>query len=192
MADMQRQRVYDAERTFMGWQKGSVLTKRIEEVPAIQTWVDDLIRNPEFRVRWTQTSVVVHDGRRRRRAGGSIGHIWMPRWSRSVGVILHEVAHGLSDNHHGAHFCRTFVQLIEIVTDRHTSMLFEGYLRGRDCEVAPERPPTRKAVAACQRVKPFTITSNGKVYHTHPDRMNTTYGPTWEQVHSRTGICRFC
>jgi putative metallohydrolase (TIGR04338 family) len=193
MADIQRQRLYNAERRFTKWPQASALTQRIEAVPDIQKYVDDLVRRPEFRARWTQTGITVHDGRRRRRAGGSIGNIWMPRWSRSVGVILHEVAHGLADTFgyaHGPEFCRTFVQLVEVVADRHTAMLFEGCIVAHDCEVAAERPP-RVRVAACQREKPLTLTREGVVYHTHPDRL-PAHGPQWEKVHSRTNICRFC
>jgi hypothetical protein len=190
LKDYQRQRLYNAERKFGRWFEGSPLTRRIEAVPDIQQYVDDLVRKPEFRARFTQTAITVHDGRRRRKAGGSIGNIWMPRWSRSVLIILHEVAHGLSEYNHGPHFCRALSALVEIESDRHTAMLFEGYLRGGDCEVAPERPLRVKA-AACERPKPLSVVQGGATWHTHPDTIPHS-GPMWHRVHSRTGICSSC
>jgi hypothetical protein len=190
MVDYQRQRLYNSERRFVRWPQASILARRIEAVPDIQKYVDDLVKMPAFRARFTQTAITVHDGRRRRRAGGSVGNIWMPRWSRSVGVILHEVAHGLSEDGHGPDFCRAFVQLVEIATDRHTAMLFEGCLAAHDCEAAPERPP-RVKVAACERPKPLVVVQGVTTWHTHPDRI-PHHGPMWHQVHSRTGICSSC
>lgn len=193
--DAQRQRVYKAERRFFGSPLApKELSRRIEAVPDVQKYVDDLVRNPKFRARFTQTGITVHDGRGRRAAGGWVGNITLPSWARSVGVILHEVAHGLASNGHGGDFCRVFADLIEIVTDRHTAMLFEGTLRAFDCEIEAERPRKAVVIAACQRPKPLVVSHDGKTYHTHPDKLSARGGGEiiWNQVHSRTGVCRNC
>jgi hypothetical protein len=55
---------------------------------------------------------VVTDGRGRRHACGSREVIKLPRWARTVAVVLHECAHGLAPDRHGPLFVGVYVELL--------------------------------------------------------------------------------
>jgi hypothetical protein len=54
----------------------------------------------------------VEDGRGRRHACGSRAVIKLPRWARTRPVVLHECAHGLTDDLHGRRFVACYVELL--------------------------------------------------------------------------------
>lgn len=54
----------------------------------------------------------VEDGRGRRHACGSRAAIKLPRWARTRPVVLHECAHGLTDDLHGPRFVARYVELL--------------------------------------------------------------------------------
>ncbi len=54
----------------------------------------------------------VTDGRGRRHACGSRAVIKLPRWARTLPIVLHECAHGMSEDKHGPHFVRAYVELL--------------------------------------------------------------------------------
>lgn len=115
--DSQRSRLYKAER--MVSDKGPHL-KTVDE---IQTTVNAICRSRWFRNRFGKVQIRVKDGRGRRHAGGlgyhyadaTVGYITMPKWSRYLLFILHEIGHvvtpyGVAD--HGREFARIFLQLV--------------------------------------------------------------------------------
>lgn len=68
----------------------------------------------------------VTDGRGRRHACGSREVIKLPRWSRSRPIVLHECAHGMSDDGHGPKFVAAYVSLLVHFTDLDKSELLES------------------------------------------------------------------
>ncbi|MFO1036637.1 MAG: hypothetical protein U1E45_07320 [Geminicoccaceae bacterium] len=54
----------------------------------------------------------VSDGRGRRHACGSREVIKLPRWARTVPVVLHECAHGMAPDKHGPQFVAAYVDLV--------------------------------------------------------------------------------
>lgn len=60
---------------------------------------------------------VVGDGRGRRHACGSRSEIKLPRWARTRPVVLHECAHGLTDDRHGPRFVVRYVELLVTFLD---------------------------------------------------------------------------
>ena len=108
--DQQRKRLYVAE-TFLG----AVSRRRIETVPEIQAYVDELCEERWFKKRWGGHHVVVKDGRGRRRACAIGNVIKMPRHARFEWVVIHEVAHTLTPAPlawHGPYFASVYQELI--------------------------------------------------------------------------------
>ena len=54
----------------------------------------------------------VTDGRGRRHACGSREVIKLPRWARTRAIVLHECAHGMTDDGHGPKFVAVYVGLL--------------------------------------------------------------------------------
>ena len=112
--DTQRSKLYAAESVVHG--------DKFESVADMQRYVDKLVGRAWFKRRWPNvTSIEVRDGRGRSRAGAYSrgGYITMPRWSRYEEVVLHEVAHIVTDYQHGtnlaAHGWQFAHNLIELV-----------------------------------------------------------------------------
>lgn len=113
--DTQRSRVYKADHALDKY-------GRLETVPEIERFVRKVWKSKRVQAafrRATKWTPVVEDGRGRRRAGGGYTGITMPKWSRTKGVILHELAHTVmhregyeDDPAHGWRFCRTYLLLV--------------------------------------------------------------------------------
>lgn len=73
----------------------------------------------------------VTDGRSARKAAAcSDGTIRLPRWSRNHRVILHEIAHHLTPDHHGPEFCAELIALIaEFISNDDALLLVEAFYR---------------------------------------------------------------
>ena len=79
---------------------------------------------------------VLGDGRGRRHACGSRQVIKLPRWARTRTVVLHECAHGMSDDGHGPSFVRAYITLLcRFAGHERTSL--EASLRAHKVTVAP-------------------------------------------------------
>lgn len=114
--DYQRQKVYDAERNT------SLFTYHADKegMPTadwqyLQQYVLELTQEAWFQARFPMQTIRVHDGRRARRARGGWGAIWMPKWSRSPLLILHEIAHAVgrsADDQHGPKYCGHYLYLV--------------------------------------------------------------------------------
>lgn len=107
--DQQRARLYR-------WEAAHVLPLDRELLPlaACEALVERVFRWAEGaaaeRPGWRPPRV--EDGRGRRHACGSREAIKLPRWARSRPVVLHECAHGLSDDRHGPRFVARYVELL--------------------------------------------------------------------------------
>lgn len=78
------------------------------------------------------------DGRGRRHACGSREVIKLPRWARTRIIVLHECAHGMSDDGHGPGFVRSYVRLLEAFAG-HDPFELEASLAAHGIRIAPER-----------------------------------------------------
>jgi putative metallohydrolase (TIGR04338 family) len=109
--DTQRSRVYGAE--IHGEQIGG------GSVPEVQAWVDQITGTSWWRARCRLGRVGVRDGRGRSNACAYYDHIRLPRWARTDGVVLHEVAHVLISQTlggqvapHGREFTGAYLALV--------------------------------------------------------------------------------
>ncbi len=119
MRDSQRSKVYRAERVLT--ERGRLSAGRLETVEEMQAWVDSIIASPWWKKQVFGRSVKfikVESGAGQRRA---LAYPWknaisMPRWSRSKGIILHEMAHLITARCHPSHgwqFCASLLMLVE-------------------------------------------------------------------------------
>lgn len=110
--DPQKNRVYAAQRVI------NPLGKRIEKVPAIQSYVDQICASRKFKKITGRPAhkVKVLDGRARRSACGCpfTKEIKIPKFYRSERTIIHELAHTLAYDRHGPEFCWYYIQLVDL------------------------------------------------------------------------------
>lgn len=85
---------------------------------------------------WRWSPPLVTDGRGRRHACGSREIIKLPRWARTVPVVLHECAHGMSDDKHGPAFVRVYIELLGEFTELPMAELKSSLARAR-IDMAP-------------------------------------------------------
>jgi len=78
---------------------------------------------------------VLGDGRGRRHACGSRAVIKLPRWARTRTIVLHECAHGMSDDGHGPRFMRAYVRLL-CRFDGHDATTLEASLAAHKVRIA--------------------------------------------------------
>lgn len=127
--DNQKSRLYAAERAAQ--LEPSPLARRLlvdtERVPstgsitieACQAYLDHLFQSAWFQRRWGRRSY-----KARHKAYGNAtyssgwtSYISLPPWARDEWVLLHEVAHGLTEHsdcaHHGPEFAGVFLTLVE-------------------------------------------------------------------------------
>lgn len=120
MRDSQRSRVYAADHSLDSF-------GRLETVPEIERFVSKLWKSERFKKAFSVASSwhcgqpKVKDGRRRRRARGNYYEISMPRWSRTIGVVVHELAHTVHMREYGSHcrgaahgweYCSVYLRLV--------------------------------------------------------------------------------
>lgn len=134
MRDSQRSKVYAAEKALPGY----LTERRLETVPELQAYVDEVTRSEWFRWRFPRLGsaramgglvpVLVLDGRGRRSACASGRTISMPCFARSRMVVLHELAHVCilfdpsvrpgSYAAHGWEFCAIYLELVRQFFDQ--------------------------------------------------------------------------
>lgn len=120
--DSQRSKLYKAEREVWA---GSKRHETIEEVEAFVAKVRGRkVLKDRFKLALSNR-IKIGDGRRRRNAAGGRYGIYMPRWSRSEMVILHELAHtitirlcGESVAAHGWQYANVYLQLVSSMLGR--------------------------------------------------------------------------
>ena len=119
--DAQRARVYKADEVLHGMSRANVST-----VPAIEAYVAKVWAAPRVREAFPKATgtppPVVMDGRGRRSAGGNGRMITMPKWSRRESIVLHELAHTITDRTygrevagHGWQYCSVYLRLVQEV-----------------------------------------------------------------------------
>jgi hypothetical protein len=124
MRDSQKSRVYRSDH---------VLDKygRLETIPEIEVFVRKLWSSERLKKAFGPKGMYswvpkIRDGRGRVKAAGNASGIWLPLWSRSKGIIIHELAHTLSHRvygsrniaGHGWEFCDCYLTLTKIALGR--------------------------------------------------------------------------
>jgi putative metallohydrolase (TIGR04338 family) len=121
MRDYQRQKVYDSETLAMErFKERGIDNPRLETVQEMQGFVDVVVGSRWFIKHWGTHRIRVKDGRGRRRASGGFGYIKMPKWSRCMLYVLHELSHsikprqwsGVREASHGREFCKRLLKLV--------------------------------------------------------------------------------
>lgn len=130
MRDSQRGKVYKSDHALDTY-------GRLETVPEIEAFVAKLWKSERFKKRFPReigcSPPSVRDGRGRRRASGGRCQIRMPRWSRTKGIICHELAHTVHIRSgkgqpwcaaHGWEFCLIYLQIVYILMgwDAHDAL----------------------------------------------------------------------
>ncbi len=140
--DSQRQKVYDAEQVLV------FMSYRIESVDKIQERVDKILYSKWADRRLIRFHVQVKDGRGKRHArGGRCGFgraIWLPKWSRTEYIILHEVAHAVGDwkvDRHGPRFCAIFLDLVSHVMGHEAGAALKLSFKKHHVRFHPYRNP---------------------------------------------------
>jgi hypothetical protein len=180
--DYQRQKVYDAES------KVSAFTYHAdkENLPTadwsyLQRYVLEMTQTPWFQARFPKYRIQVKDGRRCRRAHGGWGTIWMPKWSRSPLLILHEIAHAVGfmmSDKHGPKYCGDYLYLVyhqlgeKVYRELRSSFISHGVdfndpfpVAGVSASSIVEKMKARKRVAnpaAIEALKKYREAKNGK------------------------------
>jgi putative metallohydrolase (TIGR04338 family) len=135
MRDVQRKRVYDAEAEAFDHDKNTN-DPTFREVKAVEKYVKKVFAMKRVQKEWTRANWAprVKDGRGCRYpcAYGGVT-IVMPVWARREWVILHELAHIITEREytsktkapHGWEFCKTYLRLVEIVMGKGAYLSLE-------------------------------------------------------------------
>lgn len=135
MRDSQRSKVYAADHSLDAY-------GRLETVTAIEYEIGRLWKSKRFQTEfysaWRWGPPKVGDGRGRRRAGGSRSGIKMPVWSRTRGMVCHELAHTVHARQqmtpnpygwqkapaHGWEFCAIYLRIVHYMMgkDAHDAL----------------------------------------------------------------------
>lgn len=173
--DSQRSKVYAWERAhvpdFDGKQSYK-LTLRQCEIMINRVWAD---------YRPTETPPRVADGRGCSNAKGGRWRITLPRWARTVPIVLHELAHPLTRSDlpaHGPEFVRLFIDLLV------------RYNEGDKAELLRTARAARVKVGQAQAVaQPKARRSSRPVYERRPCRPhNWIQGQLQGRVLTRQGF----
>lgn len=166
--DTQRQKVYDAENRFRqahnpdAWRADPC--DRIEDIDEILRWCKRLSRYAWFEKAYPTAAKAVlfleiKDGRGTRTARGGRYHLSLPLWARTKAVILHELAHcvtewefsrpGYNPAWHGWEFCKVLLKLSYHVFGPDGQKALRGEFRaGRVRYKTPRKPMSEAQRAA--------------------------------------------
>lgn len=124
--DAQRRKVYDAE-IEAGLKRG---TPRFEYISDVRDYVLKVRTNGYLRRRYEhslQPPIDVQDGgNRAARATGNVSRIRLPRWAWSEYIVLHELAHVITEREygilntawHGREYCEILLDLVRFMLGR--------------------------------------------------------------------------
>lgn len=155
MKDSQRQKVYDAEHFLQD------VSHRFESLDEMQRYADNFIRSKWFRKRYWIKTITIKSGAGFRKAtcyGTYNAVLYMPVWSRTEAVLLHEIAHAAApaSEMHGREFARIFVELVGHKMGQGAASRLKDSFRAHG--VTFTRARTRKPLseeqraAACERL----------------------------------------
>lgn len=167
MRDFQRKRVYKSE-----WQCSFYKYEQTIENDDLQSWAEkNVLSKAWFRRRWGNRYPVIQLGRSGGRAYSNSSfdrdHITLGTGCRNPWVMCHEIAHLVTDDHHGPQFVRTMIFLIEHSVGKEQAAELEAKMRLNRVKIAKKnslpkpnhniRPYTLTRPARSRRIKPKTI-----------------------------------
>jgi len=178
--DQQRSRVYDAENKINNKTKSNV-GGRLETVADVEQWVEKIRRSVWFRNRWPFIREIrIKDGRGTRNGFAwasatteplfartepgfdpltnrykTIGFLNLPVWSRSRLVILHELAHIVTNSEymasrgykqtpvagHGPEFCSVYLALVRRYLGEPFYLELRENMRSRNVKIGRAPKP---------------------------------------------------
>lgn len=115
--DSQKSKVYAAEWALLDRDRAG--RERLDTVPEIQAWVDKITASAWWRKRYPRVKkITVKNGAGQRRALAFPyrQEISLPKWSRSKGIIIHEITHlvvPVSVASHGWEFCSEYLAIVK-------------------------------------------------------------------------------
>lgn len=115
--DSQKTKVYHAEYVLL--KEGMAGRERLATVEEMQAWVDKITASAWWRKRYPRvTKITVQPGAGQRRALAFPYRriISMPKWSRTKGIILHEITHLVVPTHlaaHGWEYCAEYLAIVK-------------------------------------------------------------------------------
>ncbi len=140
--DPQRLRVYHAELEVWPRDKDTKLT-----LQELQAWVDDILARPWFRDAYPDIEALeIKDGRGSPWARVSLGKIHLPKRSRVLDVLVHEVLHHClpgGAEWHGAVFCGLLLFFIGRLYDQKTKAKLRRAFRREDPPVVWDKRMAR-------------------------------------------------
>lgn len=148
--DNQKKRLYDAERQHSLWEDNACGRMSVADM---QAFVDKVTRSAWFVRRFGRRfGILVKDGRGHQNATGNGQNrtLQMPRWSRSKLVLLHEIAHVVTEykrgpwtegGPHGKTFCAWYLTLIRYVLGKDAYAEMRQCFRAGRVKVAPLPKP---------------------------------------------------
>lgn len=120
--DTQRSRVYACDKIIRPFSREPLDTVEQMEAYVSEVWSNYWLAKhyPAMHARMYDGPPKVHDGRgRSRRAGGNYRGVWMPRWARYETLLLHELAHTITQRVYGTHvaahgwqYCSVYLTLM--------------------------------------------------------------------------------
>lgn len=177
MRDSQRSRVYSAEgKVFLD----PFYRDDLKTVQSCQDYVDSITKTAWWRHRSRLLHVTVEHGARGGRAWATYGSIRTSPGSRKKWVMLHELAHILTDSHandlapHGPEFCANYVALTRQFLGKETGDYLRQSFRDGRVKVRGVRKPKVVQVQCSKCAGRFA------------------YGTGWRLKHSSIGATQFC
>lgn len=153
--DTQQRKLYRAEAVYTGTTRMTDDYFDMKKFVA-KVWKSKRVHKAFSRM-YPKTVPYVGDGRARTHAGGNARGIYMPVWSRSEGIILHELAHTINQRvngqdpaGHGWQFASIYLKLVLYIHGREAHDLLKKGMklhRVRFTEPRKRKPmdPARKA-----------------------------------------------
>lgn len=98
---------------------------------------------------WNKGRIMIYDGRRRRSAAATWRHgsyaILLPRWARNKYVMLHEIAHHLSDSDlgHDYKFADCLLDLVRNVLGKDESLKLQAAFHFKGVKVKGKNGPVK-------------------------------------------------
>lgn len=162
MRDSQRSKLYKAEDQCWPGHKNAKHNMSLEDVKGI---VRGITTSPWWkeRVGESQWDITVDDGRGHRSAMAYYRRITMPRFARSMSIILHELTHILTKKgpSHGREYAKNYLAMVERWMGPLEAARLRECFRANHVHWHPKRQLTdaqrqalRDRFAACRKEKP--------------------------------------
>ncbi len=145
---MEDEREYQQKKLYRAELVLKPLSVRLETVPEMERYIKKVKKRATIARRygkWLEREVYVGDGRARRRGGGDGRGIYMPIWSRTDHIVLHELAHTIVWRRYGSHiaghgwqFCATFYDLVRFMMGAEAGKALKASFKAHRVRMRPK------------------------------------------------------